>query len=232
MTSGSPSSVSLQKQKRTRGNRAQVVYRKLKSDILALRLLAGDPLPEIDLAERYDASRTPVREALSRLRQEGLVVKNGRGFVVRKYTADEVQNISEIREALEGLATRLAIERASDEDIAALRRHLDDYPDVIAHHDEVAFLELDSRFHLSIARLSGNPDLAAEITRIREQVQVVRHPALQRIDGMGEIYAGHQRIVSGIERRDATVAAAEMRHLMKCVVKYYREAQEEEDGAP
>ena len=208
-----------------------MVYRKLKSDILSLRLLAGDPLPEIDLAERYDASRTPVREALSRLMQEGLAVKNGRGYVVRKYTADEVQDIFEIREALEGLATRLAIERTSDEDIAALHRHLEQYPDVIARNDEVAFLELDSRFHRSIARLSGNPILEEEIARLREQTQVVRDPMWRRIEGMDAVYMGHQRIVSGMERRDATVAAAEMRHLMRCVVKHYREDQEGGDGA-
>src|SRR6516225_7163056 len=99
------------------------VYEELKSAIVDLRLAPGDPLREATLAEQLGVSKTPIREALTRLEQEGLVETTSfKGAVVSGYSRQDLIEIYELRELLENAAARAAAESMSEEDRARLDR--------------------------------------------------------------------------------------------------------------
>src|SRR6267378_901054 len=100
---------------------AETVYASLKRDILQGVLPPGSPLREEELGRSHQVSRTPVREALSRLETEGLASRHSRtGLVVSAPTLDEIVDLYVLREVLEGLAARLAAERRTELDLARL----------------------------------------------------------------------------------------------------------------
>ena len=96
------------------------VYEELKGAIVDLRLAPGDPLREASLAERLGVSKTPIREALTRLEQEGLVETTSfKGAVVTRYSRQDLLEIYELRELLENAAARAAAESMSEQDRAS-----------------------------------------------------------------------------------------------------------------
>ena len=100
------------------------LYERLRSAIITLDLLPGESLAERGLESRFQASRTPVRAALVRLESEGLVRRNGRGFIVAPIDLDEIASLAEYREAIETAAVRLAVERATDAQLDLLAADL------------------------------------------------------------------------------------------------------------
>lgn len=198
------------------------IYMRLKKDILSFNLPRGTVLQEAVLAERYHASRTPAREALRRLVQEGLTVRRGRNYVVRTFTADEVQDFYEVREGLEKMAVRLAIERASDDSLETLRQHIEAQTEATRRGDVATFNRLDTEFHIAIATMSGNLLLEREVSLLHDKVMLIRALELSREAGMSNALRDHQRIVDAILRRNITVAEAEMRYHVRSVIALYR----------
>lgn len=198
------------------------IYMRLKKDILSFNLPRGSVLQEAVLAERYHASRTPAREALRRLVQEGLTVRRGRNYVVRTFTADEVQDFYEVREGLEKMAVRLAIERASDDSLETLPNHIEAQTEATRQGDVSAFNRLDTEFHIAIAAMSGNSLLEREVSLLHDKVMLIRALELSREAGMSNALRDHQRIVDAILRRNVTVAEAEMRYHVRSVIALYR----------
>jgi DNA-binding GntR family transcriptional regulator len=123
------------------------------------------------LAEQLKVSRTPVRQALERLTQEGLVRSDPRrGFWTQTFTAQDIHEIYDLRGALEVLALRLSAPRLSQEDLKAhlaalhaVRAELDTYP-------ILRFLQVDIRFHTFITRASGNRRLVHSLSLLRSQI--------------------------------------------------------------
>jgi len=102
-----------------------LLYDRLRAAILSLDLAPGERLTERGLEASFDASRTPVRAALGRLDAEGLVQRDGRGWIVSPIDLAEIGAFAELREAVEGAAVRLAVQRATDAEIAAVAALLD-----------------------------------------------------------------------------------------------------------
>ncbi|SFJ41898.1 DNA-binding transcriptional regulator, GntR family [Aquamicrobium aerolatum DSM 21857] len=198
------------------------IYMRLKKDILSFSLPRGSVIQEAVLAERYHASRTPAREALRRLVQEGLTVRKGRNYVVRTFTADEVQDFYEVREGLEKMAVRLAIERASDESLEALCKHIEKQTQATRRNDIATFNQLDTEFHVAIATMSGNRLLEREVSLLHDKVMLIRALELSHEAGMTNAMKDHQRIVDAMLRRNITVAEAEMRYHVRSVIALYR----------
>src|SRR5215471_6358552 len=98
------------------------VYESLRSMAIAFKFKPGERLTELDIAERFSVSRTPVREALNRLVNEGFLVADGRGFAVRDLDPKECFDLYELRLALEFTAVRLAVQRATDEELSFLSK--------------------------------------------------------------------------------------------------------------
>lgn len=138
------------------------IYSDLQTAILHGEYRPNQRLVETELGESLGASRTPVREALLRLAFDGLIVRGRQGFSVREFSFDEVQDIYQVRGALEGLAARLAAQRVGSIDDATLRefqRVTDHQEDVRAHTRSQSTDQLilaNDEFHDELIRLSGN----------------------------------------------------------------------------
>jgi DNA-binding GntR family transcriptional regulator len=130
-------------------------------------------LSDVALAEQLGMSRTPVRQALERLAQEGLVRSDPRrGFWTRTFTAQDIHEIYDLRGALEVLAVRLAAPRLSQEDLKA---HLEALYTVRAEldvHPVLRFLQVDIRFHMLITRASNNGRLIHNLSMLRSQLSM------------------------------------------------------------
>lgn len=150
------------------------VYARLRDMILSNQLKPGERLPDRDLAEELGVSRTPVREALGRLEQDGLVANRaGRGYVVVEMDAKQIADLYDLREMLEVHAVRLAAERATPEDLDQLARvlaTLETYRDVPEKRSEE--IKEGLRVHELIARASGNAFLHETLVRLLDRMRV------------------------------------------------------------
>lgn len=200
---------------------SQDLYRRLKAEIVGFRVATGTVLRENEVAERFGASRTPAREALRRLVQEGLLVRSGRHYAVRRFTPADVRDLYEVREGLEKMAVSLAIERGTREELEGLGVHLADQEEAALAGDLATFSALDTRFHIAIATIGSNALLLEQMRMIHHQVMLVRVVELSRPRGLKRTIDDHRRILDAMRRRDVTVAEAEMRYHMRSIVALY-----------
>jgi GntR family transcriptional regulator, rspAB operon transcriptional repressor len=188
------------------------VYEELKEAIVALKLPPGQPLREAALAEQLGVSKTPIREALSRLQQEGLAETTSfKGAVVTGYSRQDLVEIYELREMLESSAVRLAAQSMSDADRARLDQICTDSralwdgsdPDrlaaLIAEFDVVLY---DQVRNGRIRALIGN--LGAHLTRIGQLTAEIPGRVQTSVDE-------HEKIVEAIAARDPDLAEQRMR---------------------
>jgi DNA-binding GntR family transcriptional regulator len=167
---------------------------------------SNDPirLDERALGEQLGVSRTPVREAISRLEQEGLVVNIARrgAFVVRK-NKDEILDIVDVWAALESMAARLATSRASDEEISQLRKNFStfDGEDARAHIDE--YSDTNIEFHQTIIRLGHSELITQMANQLFFHMRAIRASTIKDRDRVAQSVMDHSRIIKAIEERDA-----------------------------
>ncbi len=206
-------------------SRSEQVYQLLRADIGSLRLEANLALREGDLSERYNTSRTPVREAMRRLEQEGFLEKRGRQLYVREFTIEQVQDLYEIREGLEKMAVRLTIERATDKELHELGRQLEQYETFDLSRDYGAFSDYANQFHRSIAWLSRNRPLAEKLEEIHDQAVVISSRWMIENESIREAFREHSQILRAILERDVVVAEALMRSHIRSVIILYRQSQ-------
>jgi DNA-binding GntR family transcriptional regulator len=187
------------------------VYEALKTAISAIDVYADDTTPKLDerrLAEELGVSRTPIREALTRLEQEGLVQNIPRrgAFVVRK-TKKEILEMVYVWSALEGLAARMATVRASDEEIAGLRKMFATFKDsegATAHIDE--YSEKNIMFHQAIIRLS-KCDLLVDIAEsLFVHIQSIRSRTIRERERLSDSIIDHIHIIEALEQRNGDLA--------------------------
>ena len=165
-------------------------------------------LDERSLAERLGVSKTPVREALSRLEQEGLVqtVPRRGAFVVRKSKA-EILDMLHAWAALEGMAARLATRNASDEELRELHEFIDSYDrskEGSAHIDE--YSETNIRFHQNIIRLSKSRVLADLTENLFIHMKSIRARTIKERDRATQSIIDHARIIEALESRETETA--------------------------
>ncbi|HEY5015472.1 MAG TPA: GntR family transcriptional regulator [Streptosporangiaceae bacterium] len=181
------------------------VYGRLRTAILLLELVPGERVSERSLQALLGASRTPIRAALMRLENEGLTQREGRGWKVTPIDLAEVRAIMEYREAVEVAAVRLAVERADDEELAALRALSE------AHRgcdDEEIGLRDFSDFHLALARLSRNQFLADGMAGALTRLSRTRWLGVRTQQSRSDARDEHLEIVAAIRARDTDAAVA------------------------
>jgi len=184
-------------------------YRELLDEIVRGDLPPGTVLAELDLAERLGMSRTPVREALSRLVADGLVVAvGGRGLVVAAMDIDAVRELYELREALETQAARLAARRCQPEVFAALADEFARIPDTIdtADPERVSYYDLIARFDAAIDAAIDNDFLLAALRSARTHAARVRRAAKHNPARLIAAAAEHATIARAIAAHDADLA--------------------------
>ncbi len=186
---------------------AEQVYETIKNDIITCALQPGQQIAQPQLAERYEVGVTPVREALQRLAQEGLVQAVPRfGYIVTPITVSDVAEIYELRSILESAAARLAAQRASPaqlDKISALASYTYVYKDPLSYSN---FLAHNSEFHLAVAAASGNRRLVEEISQLLDALTRVFHLGLDIRDSAEEMRDEHRALSEALCRRDALEA--------------------------
>lgn len=175
------------------------VYLVLEEEILSGKLKRGEQLREIALAERLEASRTPVRGALHRLAEEGLVeLCANKGATVIGITEEDIEDIYAVRKRLEGLAARLAAERMSDEDKAMLKETVELSEFYLAKHDDKQNGKLDSEFHNIIFQASGSRHLCKILCDLHKNIKAYRRLSLSKSDRAEKSISEHKEILGAI----------------------------------
>jgi len=178
----------------------------IRDDILRGTYSPGQRLRLNDLAQRFEVSNMPVREALRHLETEGIVTNiPHKGAVVSRLSADEMQDIYDIRIALETLATRLAVPLMTDETIAELKRGIaamDENMDTVA-----TFIKLNHNFHETLYAASQRKLLCELIENLRYRMHHYMHAFKLELGDMVQIQAEHRRIMDACAARDADLAA-------------------------
>lgn len=188
---------------------AEGVYQHLRHELLTGRLAAGQWLREQELAKSLDVSRTPIREAIRQLAQEGLLqIEANKGVRVRALSLEEAVATYEVRERLECMAAELAATRVDDEARFRLRAYLGAMASV-PPDDQAEHIRTDNDFHALVAELAGNPVLEELIEKLSERVMRVK--ILTRdVNVSAAARAQHARIVEAISTGDPVRAAAAM----------------------
>ena len=187
---------------------SEVAYTRLKSDIIEWRLQPGTPLNEIETAQRIGVSRTPVREALSRLSAEGLVASGlGRTMMVAPLSAASVRQLFELREALETQAARLATRRRQPAVFERLRDEFLEGPDPALPFDEEKPYFLADRLDAAIDEACGNPYLVHALDDLRGHLARLRRHAFQNQARLRLATEEHLLIVQAILDQDEMFAA-------------------------
>lgn len=181
------------------------IYEGIKTMVVSGQLPQGARLQENDLAELFQVSRTPVREALKMLKDDGLLDScSGKGLCVKTLTCKNVEDIFQVRLLLEQFAMQLAIPRLTPEDdryLLELRARFE-YFRTYSNPDE--YLRLDSELHDSIIRFSGNQFLRELTDRVYSVLQSVRLFSLSADEQTESSIARHISILDGMLHRDAT----------------------------
>ncbi len=169
----------------------------------------GDRLVESELAERFNVSRTPIREALQRLETQSLLAREGRSLIVASLDHNQTAELYVVRGELEGLAARLAARHATEEEVRVLREMVE--ADNALIDDPTALSRSNRRFHKQIHLASHNRYLVQQLDLVYRSMALMATTSLAA-EGRGEIaQAEHDKIVSMIEARDEEGADAALR---------------------
>ena len=190
-----------------RGRLTERAYQYLREGIMRGELPPGSVLAEEEIASTLGTSRTPVRQALGLLLQEGFVeVGPRRQVVVRGFTPEHKAEILLLREALEGVAVSRACEVMQLEDIDYLHLLLLRMRRAAESGREEDFLDLDEEFHLKIAEGAQLPILYSLLSQLRGFVRVARLGSRRPPAVLAQVVAEHEEIVDALEHRDPETA--------------------------
>lgn len=192
-----------------RESSAQRAYQQLRQMAMTFQIRPDERVNEVELAERLEISRTPIREALNRLVAEGLLVTHSRGFSARKLIPKEVADLYEARAEVEATIVRLACVRVSDDDLARLEKFV---TESIAEREEAGIdrlVQLDVAFHEHLALLSRNDELLRVLRSINDRIYFIRWI---NMDGRRKTTQGeHWKVFELLKRRDAASAEEQLR---------------------
>jgi GntR family transcriptional regulator of vanillate catabolism len=220
------------------GSQAVKVQLKLREMVLAGELQAGSRITELALVEKMGVSRTPIRAALIRLEQEGLLqqIPSG-GFAVRKFSEADVADAIELRGTVEGLAARLAAERGtSEDDLSRANQCLDEIDLLlrksVLHEDAFSrFIDLNAQFHALLGAFSASPVIQRELERVGSLpfaspsgfVGVQANSPKAR-DMLIVAQDQHRQVMQAIGQREGARAEAVMREHSRLAQRNLREA--------
>ncbi|MQA85544.1 MAG: FCD domain-containing protein [Streptosporangiales bacterium] len=194
------------------------VYRRLSEMIIQGEIKPGEPLREARLAEVLGTSRVPVREALQRLEEDGWVDRRRRyGARLKVPSRADIDEVFDLRRLLEVEAVRLAVRRASLEDVDRLRAIAREGRAATRRGDQNQVIEANARFHSAIAELSRNRLLAQTLAGLDRRVRWLY--GFVRLARMVE----HDEILAALEDRDARRAAAAVRDHVEQTRRLFQE---------
>lgn len=186
----------------------------IKARIVSVAYRPGQKLRAQQVAQDLGVSRTPVREALGRLASEGLVEKaGGWGFVVRRLSLRDAQEVIEVRTVLELQAGQLALARRTEHDLRRLSLVLDEASQLLAQGQVAAFLQRSRQFHVTIARIGGNHLLASMLDSINDRIQIIGSILVRLFPARaGQVLQENRAIFAALSAGDGTQLEVAIRH--------------------
>lgn len=189
-----------------------VVFQTLRQAILRGNIQPGERLMEIHLAQKLGVSRTPVREAIRMLELEGLVIMIPRkGAIVAEITMSDLEDVLEVREALEDLAVRKACQNISEEQLEELERAGEAFAASLEKEDLIACAQADVAFHEIICEATNNRRLIQILNNIREQIYRYRLENLKDKSSHANLVEEHARICQALRARSEEQASEAIR---------------------
>ncbi|MCR5667430.1 MAG: GntR family transcriptional regulator [Lachnospiraceae bacterium] len=189
-----------------------VVFHTLRDAILKGELKPGERLMEMHLATKLGVSRTPIREAIRMLEKEGLAITiPRRGAQVAQMTEKDLEDVLEVRDALDNLAVISACQRITEEQLDELDMKLRVFQEEIAKGNVREIVEADEAFHNVIYDATNNPKLEAIIVNLREQMYRYRYEYVKDNADYDQLIHEHKLIIEGLRKRD-TEAVKKVMH--------------------
>lgn len=199
------------------------VYRQIAVEIVEGRLPPGRQLLETALAKELGVSRTPVREALRLLVNEGLAMATPEGVTVTELTVKDVQDLLRTEEVLDGLACKLAAGRGTDRQMAQLEQIIVLMEEAVDQGDLLKWMEADRRLHHQIAEMADNQPLSRFSGQVNSLLVRMRHLSVRSPGRLKEANRENRRVVEAIRARDGNLAERAMhdhvRHVERVVVE-------------
>jgi len=189
-------------------------YGYLKSNILSGRFVPGERLAEEHLAEELGVSRTPVREALHKLEQEGLIEPlESRGFRDPHDSPEEIEDLFDIRTVLEGYTLKIICERITDEQIEKLEEMIDKAEDALRRKRIDEVFQWNTQFHDTLHSLVADKRrFHSLIVNMRKYVLRYRKDTLQNLSAGKRAINGHRQILLSLKLKDPELCERVMRN--------------------
>jgi DNA-binding GntR family transcriptional regulator len=193
----------------------KLLTEELKTAIITGKLAPGERLSEEKLASSLNVGRVPLREALRRLEAEGYVTfLSNQELTVSKPTMEELEDYYTIASVLEGLAARLAVERAQPEELSRLRELHQLLKEAYQKRDPSRYYEVNSTFHHFIAEIARNERLYGLVRQMRQEIRKTRILSLHLPHRLDYSMREHDQILDAFLKRNAELAEATMvKHL-------------------
>ncbi len=191
--------------------RADFILEELEQSIVLGEFSDGERLDEVKLSERYNVSRTPIREAFQKLAATGLLnLIPRRGAFVRHPEFVELIEMFEVMAELEAMCGRLAARRISDEMLFDIKNSAAQCEEALERNDRDEYYDQNERFHHLIYQASGNSFLASEAGRLQKRLKPFRRLQLRVRGRMSQSMEQHRQIVLALETGDAGAASSSL----------------------
>jgi len=222
---------------RKRGSGVKVVYEMLRDEILDLKLAPGTHIDEVQLAERFGMSRTPIREALVRLAGEGLVeTLPNRSAMVATIDVLNLHTFYDAITLMYRVTTRLAAQYHRPEDLVTIRAHQADYAAAVAAQDALAMIAINRELHAAIAEAGRNPYFTNLTLRLLNEGRRILRLYYQSFDDRlpREYVDEHEAMIAAIAARDVPlcdqIASAHADQIVRQIQKLF--ARDERQKVP
>jgi DNA-binding GntR family transcriptional regulator len=203
-----------------RASSGPYLYAALRDQIVRAELAPGERLSEAELGERLGVSRTPIREALGRLRDDRLVeVRPQIGTFVARISPAAVSDAQFIRESLECTAVRVSAELADEETMAQIEENLRAQERAVARADIDSWQLLDDSFHRYLCDLSGHPAVWPVNERAKTHINRLRRLSLTMPDYLSTMVDAHQAVADAVGAHEPDSAEAALREHLRAVLR-------------
>jgi len=183
-------------------------YAEIKAMVVAYSLKPGERINEVELSRKIGVSRTPLREALSRLNTESLLrFAPGKGYFCRDLDVHETFQLYELRKSIEVAAVRLAVQRAKDQDIYALEAFLKETGPDVQGLTVAQQVEFDEAFHIRLLSMCTNAEMLRVLVNINDRIRFVRLIDMAKIDRRHS-QSEHIQVVQALRARDEAKCVA------------------------
>ncbi|MBW2094335.1 MAG: GntR family transcriptional regulator [Deltaproteobacteria bacterium] len=213
---------------------AKIAYEALRDSILTGQLIPGEVYNEMALAKELGISRTPVREALLELSSQGLVIYLPRkGVMVKHYTRRDVEEIFELRKAIELAALEKVAKASPPYDLSKLEKTLEEQRKAWKRNDSDAYIHFDRVFHLAFCEMIGNRRFFRILENIRDLIHLMATQALDREGRWEEVINEHGKVILAVQEGNGDLAKEAMDyHLERSKEAVLEQINPEREGGP